>query len=217
METLKNGLNVEVTETAPCCFEAKVTVPAKLALKTYSDVLNFYQARIPQKGFRAGHTPKQLVLTLHGKAILAETAEQLINTSMREVFTEKNYDVAGGLKLKDDKQPPAYVNGQDYTFEVVFEAFQPVTAPNYKGLPIKHTPHVVSDEDVQAAVDTELRMRGSYDKSDNAAAEGDMVKVAYHTDVPEDLKDAKNVAFLLNNDNSWQILRADAESRSQKR
>ena len=212
METLQNGLNVEVTETAPCCFGAKVMVPAKLAQKTYSDVLNFYQARIPQKGFRAGHTPRQLVLTLHGKAILAETAEQLINNSMRDVFSEKKYDLAGGLKLKDGQQPPAYVNGQDYTFEVVFEAFQPVTVPEYKGLPIEHTPHVVSDDDVQAAVDTELRMRGSYDKSDNAAVEGDMVKVAYHTEAPEELKDAKNVAFLLNNDNSWQILRADAES-----
>ncbi len=206
METLKNGLQVEVTETAPCCISLKAVVPAAQAKKTYSDILTQYMSNVRLPGFRAGHVPQKMVLRNYGKEILAEAAQQLLNRSMDAIVSEKELRIAGELKLADDKMPE-YVLDADYAFEASMEVFTAIEAPEYKGIELTKTVKKVTDKEVDETVDTFLHMRGTYEVVERAAEAGDMVKVDYTTDASDELKAIPEAKYQLEGNNAWQIMR----------
>ena len=130
METLTNGLKAEITTTAPCCISLQIVVPADTVKKTYSSILGQYSQKVARPGFRAGHTPRQLILSLYGKAIEDETTERLVNQSLNEVVSEKKLRVAGEFSLEGGKTPP-YQAGQEYAFRVSTEVYADFeTRPN---------------------------------------------------------------------------------------
>ena len=206
METLANGLNAEITTTAPCCITAHIVVPADTVKKTYSSILGQYSQKVVRPGFRAGHTPRQLILSLYGKAIEEETKERLINQSLQQVVTDKKLRIAGEFAL-DGGQPPAYQAGQPYDFTVKTEVFEDFELPKYKGLDIQKELTPVEDKQVDEAADTFLRTHGSYAVVERAAEAGDMLKVDYTSDADEELKAVKEASYLLSANNSWQMLR----------
>ncbi len=206
METLANGLNAEITTTAPCAITAHIVVPAETVKKTYSSILGQYSQKVVRPGFRAGHTPRQLILSLYGKAIEEETKERLINQSLQQVVSEKKIRLAGEFAL-DGGEPPAYQAGQPYDFTVKTEVFEDFELPQYKGLDIKKEVAKVEDKQVDEAAETFLRTHGNYAVVERAAEAGDMLKVDYTSDADEELKGVKEVAYLLNATNSWQMLR----------
>lgn len=206
METLSNGLKAEITTTAPCCLSLQIVVPAETAKKTYSSVLGQYSQKVVRPGFRAGHTPKQLILSLYGKAIEADTTERLVNQSLNEVVSEKKLRIAGEFSLKDGVTPP-YQDGKDYEFTVNTEIFADFELPQYKELDIAKKVLPVEDKQVDEAAETFLRMHGNYAVVERAAEAGDMLKVDYSSDADEELKGVKEASYLLNATNSWQMLR----------
>ncbi|MBR4125409.1 MAG: trigger factor, partial [Victivallales bacterium] len=206
METLANGLNAEITTTAPCCITAHIVVPADTVKKTYSNILAQYSQKVVRPGFRAGHTPRQLILSLYGKAIEEETKERLINQSLQQVVTDKKLRIAGEFAL-DGGKAPAYQAGQPYDFTVKTEVFEDFELPQYKGLDIQKEVKPVEDKQVDEAADTFLRTHGNYAVVERAAEAGDMLKVDYTSDADDELKAVKEAAYLLNANNSWQMLR----------
>ena len=206
METLANGLKAEITTTAPCCISLQIVVPADTVKKTYSGILGQYSQKVTRPGFRAGHTPRQLILSLYGKAIEAETAERLVNQSLNEVVTEKKLRVAGEFSLEGNTTPP-YQAGKEYAFTVKTEVYPEFELPQYKGLDIPKKVLPVEDKQVDEAAETFLRMHGNYAVVERAAEAGDMLKVDYSSDADEALKEVKEAAYLLNATNSWQMLR----------
>lgn len=206
METLANGLNAEVTNTAPCCISVRLVVPADTVKKTYSSILAQYSQKVVRPGFRAGHTPRSLILSLYGKAIEEETKERLINQSVQQAATEKKFRLAKEFDLVGGSAPE-YQAGQPYDFTVTAEVFEDFELPQYKGLDIQKEVAPVEDKQVDEAAETFLRTHGSYAVVERAAEPGDMVKVDYTSDADDALKAEKSAAYLLNANNSWQMLR----------
>lgn len=206
METLQNGLQLELTETAPCCITLKAVVPAAAAKKTYSDILTQYTSKTRQPGFRAGRVPQKLVLSLYGKDILSETARELVNSALEDALREKGLRVAGELSLADNKMP-AYTAGEDFAFEASAEVFASIELPQYKGLELPKTVKAVSDEDVEKTIETIRRMHGKYEVVEREAQAGDMLKLNYTTDAADELKNDPAAKYQLTGTSTWQMLR----------
>ena len=99
METYKSGLNAELTAISPCTLQLTATVPAEVGKKAYNRHLDYYSKHVQKPGFRAGHIPQSMILSLHGKAILSDTAAYLANQAVEEVVAEKKltWNVSNGL------------------------------------------------------------------------------------------------------------------------
>ena len=83
METYKSGLNAELTTISPCTLQLTATVPAEVGKKAYNRHLDYYSKHVQKPGFRAGHVPQSMILSLHGKEILSDTAAYLANQARK--------------------------------------------------------------------------------------------------------------------------------------
>lgn len=206
METYKSGLNAELTMTEPCVMQLNAVVPAVNGKKTYKDVLTYYTARVPRKGFRAGHVPQSMILSLHGKEICEETAERLLNATMAELIEAKDLKLSGSLDLEGGALP-AYVPDQDFAIKATLEVYPEFTLPSHKGLKATRKKVQVEQKKVDEASETFLRMHGKYEPVSRPAQPGDMLKVDFKTDAPEELKEDPRAKYLVEGTNSWQIMR----------
>ena len=209
METLTSGLKYELTSTAPCCFKMQCTVPAAATKRAYADVLTKYLKNVPQKGFRAGHVPQKMVLAQYGKSINGEAASVVCDNAVNEVFREKKLQVVPStIHFEDDSNPDLFKSGEEFSFSITLEAYADIKAPEYKGLALTRPARDIKDEEVEEAARTVVRSRGTYAVVDAPAKEGDMIEVSYAADdVPAELLEDKTAAYLLKNENAWQMLR----------
>ncbi|MGN0867255.1 MAG: trigger factor [Oligosphaeraceae bacterium] len=206
METYKSGLNAELTAIEPCVLQITAVVPAKNGKKTYKDVLTFYTTRVQKKGFRAGHVPQSMIVSLHGKDICEETAQRLLNQAMGELIEAKELQLSGDLEFEND-QTPVYTPDQDFTIKATVEVYPQVTLPAYKGLKATRKKVEVEQKRVDEAAETFLRMHGKYEKVDRPAQPGDMLRVDFSTNADDALKEEPRAKYLLTGSNSWQIMR----------
>lgn len=210
METYKSGLNAELTTISPCTLQLTATVPAEVGKKAYNRHLDYYSKHVQKPGFRAGHIPQSMILSLHGKEILSDTAAYLANQAVEEVVAEKKLTLASEIDIEGDRIPE-YVPGQDFTVKATLEVFPEFELPEYKGLKATRKKIVIDDKQVDEAADTYLHMRGTYEKVERPAHKGDMVRVDYACDADDELKNDPRAKFLVSGTNAWQILR-DPES-----
>ncbi len=206
METYKSGLNAELTAIEPCVLQITAVVPATNGKKTYKDVLTFYTSKVSKRGFRAGHVPQSMIVSMHGKDICEETAQRLLNQAMEELIQTKELQLSGDIDLEGDKMP-TYTPDQDFTIKATVEIYPEVTLPEYKGLKATRKKVDVEQKRVDEAAETFLRMHGKYEKVDRPAQAGDMLKVDFTTEAEESLKEEPRAKYLLNGENSWQIMR----------
>ena len=209
METLTSGLKYELTGTAPCCFKMQCVATADATKRAYRDVLTNYLKNVPQKGFRAGHVPQQMVLSQYGSSIKGEAFGDVCDSSLNEVFREKKIQVVpSSIKFDDGADPKAFEAGKELSFSVTFEAYEEAKLPEYKGLALTRTEKEIKDEDVEEAAQTVVRSRGTYAVVDAPAKLNDMIELSYTADdVPAELLEDKTAAYLLKNENAWQMLR----------
>ena len=209
METLTSGLKYELTGTAPCCFKMQCVVPATATKRAYADVLTKYLKNVPQKGFRAGHVPQKMVLAQYGKSITGEAASVVCDNAVNEVFREKKLQVVPStIHFEDDSAPDRFKAGEEFAFSITLEAYEDIKAPEYKGLALTRQEHAIKDEAVDEAAQTIVRSRGTYAVVEAPAKEGDMVELSYAADdIPAELLEDKTAAYLLKNENAWQMLR----------
>ncbi len=206
METYKSGLTAELTELEPCVLQINAVVPAVNGKKTYKDLLTYYTARVPRKGFRAGHVPQSMIVSLHGKEICEETAQQLLHHAMGELIEAKELQLSGDIDFENDKTP-VYTPDQDFTIKATVEVYPKVTLPAYKGLKATRKKVDVEQKRVDEAAETFMRMHGNYEQVERPAQPGDMLKVDYTTNAEESLKEDPRNKYLLEGTNSWQIMR----------
>lgn len=131
--------------------------------------------KVEVPGFRKGHVPQNI---LDKKVTVSERQAQAIednaNEWMRAAFKE--------LKLVPISQPQLDVKSMDsekaelvFTFAVMPE----VTLGEYKGLPYEMKAVEVSDDEINAEIETMRKQYADLETVEDAAEEGDTVKIDY--------------------------------------
>lgn len=200
----KQPLSVTVNETAPCCIEMSVTVPAARAKKVYDGVIAKLSTQVKLPGFRAGKIPAKMLIGRYGEGIVAETMDQLLNDTVYEAAKEKDYVLASNATPEGET---TYVPGEDFTYKVKVDVEPKFDLPEYKGLELKKDSVEVTDEEVNGMLDNLAESRSTYELVDRAAAKNDMLKVNFNADADEALSAEAGCKYLLKGENSWMVLR----------
>ena len=129
-------------------YEYEVTVPFKEIDPRVDAKLVSYSQNIRMPGFRPGKVPLKLMKQKHGKAVLGEVLEEMVNETSKKVLDDK--------KLRPAMQPKIEVkefdDGKDLIFTMVVELVAGVEVVVFKGLIVERPVDAVEDETIDNAL-----------------------------------------------------------------
>ena len=132
------------------------------------------QVRIP--GFRPGKVPLKEVRRRFDKAVRAEVAGELMQSSFFEAVQQESLNPAGSPNLEVVKMDP----GLDFEFTATFEVFPSVDLADFAQIAVKLPSASITDTDLENMVDRLREQRTTYEPVERAAAAGDQVKADFH-------------------------------------
>jgi trigger factor len=139
----------EIADVGACRRRVNVTVTAEEVAREFDETLRRYARSIRIPGFRKGKVPAPIVKKRFAQEIHAEVREHLVAHGLREALTTHEVrplhdPVVDGGELKE---------GEAYGFSALFEVRPRIDLRDYKGLAVSLPAAVVSDEEVDHAVD----------------------------------------------------------------
>lgn len=130
-------------------------------------------AKLP--GFRPGKVPLKVIDSHYGNQVLQEVAGNIIESSLREAFTQEELVPAGG----PDVQPRSLERGKDLEYTASFEVYPEIKKLDLAGVEIERPVCEVGEEDIDRTVETMRRQRMTYTPVERAAQNGDQVTIDF--------------------------------------
>jgi len=165
VETKENNVTLFQVETTAAEFEAALN---KAYIKN--------KGSINMPGFRKGKAPRKMIESMYGAEVFYQDAfDVMVEAAFMQGVTEKELKIVGTPAIAD-------INVTEektvvYTFSVTL--YPEVTLGQYKGLTATRTPAVVTDEDVQAEIDADLKRNARIVSVERAAEMGDTANIDF--------------------------------------
>jgi len=173
-------LNITVTADKPVDekLTVKVTVPAAevdAAIKqAYKDIANKYSFQ----GFRKGRAPRPVIDGIVGReAVLAQATNDLLGAAEPQLLEELDLVPVGRGDYNQDADLP--VEGQDYSYEVVFNVRPEAKLDSYDAPAINMPPNEATEAEVDHQIKQLLSYQAKFEntKEKRAVKEGDTIGV----------------------------------------
>ena len=168
-------MNVTVENLAPCKKLVRFEVDAKAVDDAFGSVTKDFVKHAKMPGFRPGRAPEAMVTKQYAKDIEEEVKRKLIGDAYRQGIKDKNLSVVGYPDIEEIQ----FSRGQALQFAATIEINPEFELPEYRGLPAKREPAVVTDEDVAKAIDALRGQAATFNKAEREVKEGDYVVVNY--------------------------------------
>jgi len=168
-------VNVTVENLAPCKKLLRVEVDVPAVEAGFNEVTHEIQKQARLPGFRPGKSPMHLVVKAFSAQIDGEVKRKLLSESYRQAIAEQKLRVVG----QPDIEEIQFARGQPYQFAVTLETAPEFELPEYKGLPVKREMAVVTEEDIEQALNVLREQRAVYIDVDREVKDGDFVVVNY--------------------------------------
>ncbi len=168
-------VNVTVETLAPCKKLLRVEVDVQAVDAAFDSVTKEFQRFAQLPGFRPGKAPRDLVVKSYAGKIEEEVKRKLIPDSYRKALEQEKLKPV----IYPDIEEIQFGKGQSLQFAATIETEPEFELPEYKGLEIKREKAVVTDADVERALNTLREQRATYTDLDREVKEGDYVVVNY--------------------------------------
>lgn len=189
---ISGSVKIEKKTLEPCLLLVDYIIPADKVSQAYDMVAKEFSKYAKMDGFRPGKAPISIVKATRKKDIEEETLKELISVSIKK-FTEEEEKKEELLtySFAKDKNPELKL-GSDFTFAVRFSVAPEFDVPNYKGILVQIEKNELTDARVEERIKFFKETYGKFEKIEDSAKEGDVVKVSYTSDavLPETAKDA---------------------------
>jgi trigger factor len=127
------------------------------------------------KGFRPGKVPYSIVRAQFGSQVHAETVNDLMQSTFAEAVSQQKLRPAGGPRI----EPIAVAPGHELRYAAVFEVLPEVSVKSLDSIAVERPVASVSEEDVDAMLQTMRAQRPVYTLVERPAQEGDRVSIDY--------------------------------------
>jgi len=174
-------VNVTVENLAPCKKLVRVEVEAQKVDETFESVTKEYQKEANLPGFRPGKAPREMVLRKFAKSIEDEAKRKLISEAYHKAVEEQKLEVLG----QPDIEEIQFNRGQPLQFAATIETAPDFDLPEYKAIPVQREARVVTDSDVERALEA-LRQPQTTFKTVERPAQTDDIAVVNYTGTCED-------------------------------
>nr|WP_321456880.1 trigger factor [uncultured Cohaesibacter sp.] len=172
-ETLSEGLKRELKVVVPAS-----DLEAKLVAK-----IDEIKGQIRINGFRPGKVPASHVRKLHGKALMGEIIQELINDTTRTSLEERSEKSAmqPQYKLTEDEAEAAQImDGKaDLEFSIIYEVLPTIEVADVSGVEIERPVVEVEDSEVEERLNQIADSSRPFETKEGKAENGDRVVMSY--------------------------------------
>jgi trigger factor len=157
-----------------CKHSLEVTVPLDEVEREEAAALAEVSAKVRIPGFRPGKVPPGLAKTRFSAEIRQQVLDKVIPKALGQAVERENLRVVSRPDIVDMK----WDSGQPIWFKAEFEVSPAIELGEYRGLTVKYSEPVVTDEDVEKRVEEIRDSKAEYVNIDPRPAEdGDYVLV----------------------------------------
>jgi trigger factor len=166
---------VSVQSTGGLERRMEVAVPASRIEKEVDERLRTVSRTARLKGFRPGKAPLKVIRQQFGSQIHREVVSELLQSSFAEAVTERKLNPAGGPRI----EPISVGEGQDLKYTAIFEVFPDVTIKGLDSISIERPVANVTDEDVDAMIESLRKQRPNWKAAERGSRTGDRVTIDF--------------------------------------
>jgi trigger factor len=166
---------VSVQSTGGLERRMEVAVPASRIEKEVDQRLRTVSRTARLKGFRPGKAPLKVIRQQFGSQIHREVVSELLQASFAEAVTERKLNPAGGPRI----EPISVGEGQDLKYTAIFEVFPDVTIKGLDSISIERPVANVTDEDVDAMIESLRKQRPNWKAAERGSRTGDRVTIDF--------------------------------------
>jgi len=132
---------------------------------------------VRMQGFRPGHVPLKMVERQYGFQVRQEVVSDAVQKTFAEAVKDQNFRVAGYPRFQ-----PKAVEQEDQAqleYTATFEVYPEVVMGDIAASRVARPVTKVEDRDVEATLATLRKQRAKYERTERAAAEGDLVNIDF--------------------------------------
>jgi trigger factor len=168
-------MQVSLTATGGLERRLEVAIPAAQVDGEVAQRLNKISRTARLKGFRPGKAPIAVIRQQYGEQVQSEVINDLMRASFSEAVAREKLSPAGGPRI----EPIAMGPGADLKYAAVFEVLPEVKLQPVTELTIDKPVASVSDQDLDAMLDTLRKQRPVFSEVARAAAANDRATVDF--------------------------------------
>jgi trigger factor len=178
---------MQVTETSTDGLkrEFKVVVPASDLDARLNDRLAQLKDRVQLRGFRPGKVPVTHLKKVYGRAVMAETIEELVRETNAKIVTDRGLRLAMDPKItmpENQSEIEGVIAGKsDLAYTVALEVVPPIALADFKQITLERQVAEVGDDEVEEALQRIVEQNRPFGaKGEGATVEtGDRVTVKF--------------------------------------
>lgn len=168
-------MHISIETTAGLERRLTISVPSETFEEQISARLGDAASRMRLPGFRPGKVPMKEVRRRYGKAVRAEVAGELMQSSFVDAVRQEDLAPAGQPSLEVVKMEP----GNDFEFTATFEVFPSVELADLTRIAVKRPEADVTDADIDDMIERLRDQRKEWVEVERGAEEGDRVTVDF--------------------------------------
>jgi trigger factor len=168
-------MQVSLSATGGLERRMEVAVPASEVAAEIEQRLKQLSRTARLKGFRPGKAPLPVIRKQFGDQVRDEVVNDLVRTSFAKAVTEQKLQPAAGPRI----EPLSLDPGNDLKYAAVFEVLPEIKVKSPYDVAIERPSAAVTDEDVEAMLESMRRQRPVFTAVERGAAETDRVTIDY--------------------------------------
>src|SRR3984957_20355255 len=149
-------MQVTETSTEGLKREFKVVVPAADLDARLNDRLVALKDRVQIRGFRPGKVPVTHLKKVYGRAVMAETIDEVVRETNAKIVTDRGLKLAMDPKItmpESETEIEGIITGKsDLAYTIALEVVPPITLADFKQIALTRLTAEVTDAEVDEAV-----------------------------------------------------------------
>jgi trigger factor len=170
-----NIVNITVENLAPCKKLVRVEVDAADVDQAFETITKDFQKQASLPGFRPGKAPRAMVLKKYEADIKAEAKRKLIGDHYRKALEEKKIAAI----TPPDIEEIQFDHGQPLIFAATVETAPEFELPEYKGLAVRREAKLVTESDVDRALELLAKQQMKFETVARELRMGDVAVVNF--------------------------------------
>jgi trigger factor len=178
-------MQVTETSTEGLKREFRVVVPASDLSTRVNDRLTQMKDQVKINGFRPGKVPVAHLKRVYGRAVMAETIDQMVRETNAKIVTDRGFKLAMDPRItmtEDKDEIEGVIEGKaDLAYTIALEVVPQITLADFKSIKLERLTTAVSEAEIDDALDKiAVQNRPYAAKADGSTAEsGDRVTISF--------------------------------------
>ena len=154
-----------------------ITIPGATVEEKVTSKLEEARGTVEIKGFRKGKVPLKLLRQRFGQSLLGETLQEVVDTSVRDLISDKDHRPAMTPDVKMTNED--FNEGDDVSLTVAYELLPDVPEVDFAAIELEKLVVEVEDVAVEEALTRLAADAVDYETADKAAEEKDQVVIDF--------------------------------------